>query len=200
MLQLRSGVRTGLAVLTVGFCLALAGPAASESVYAWETEDGVSSFTDDEKRIPKRYKQVAKRQTLRSLKSYQRFTPSDPKASSDYAERLRSRLSEARATNRELAPTVVAGRRSGGIRGGVQVSGRDRGAVGVSLGGGSGGGPVEVDNYRVRVGSEIATRHATVVSRDGKVLTVIRSEPNVSNITYVPRIKAGSLQVRSNKP
>jgi hypothetical protein len=200
MLQLNHGLRTGLTVLTVGMCLALAGPAASKSMYAWETEDGVSNFTDDEKQIPRRYKAVAKRQTLRSLNSYERFTPSDRKASGDYAERLRSRLSKARETARVSTPTAGWRHHGGGVRGGVQVSGRDRGAVGVGFRGDRDGGPIEVDSYRVRVGSEIATRHATVVSQDGQVLTVIRDEPNVSNITYVPRIKSGGLQVRAHKP
>ena len=193
MLQLNDGLRTGLAVLTVGICLALAGPAASKSVYAWETEDGVSNFTDDEKQIPKRYKAAAKRRTLRSLTSYERFTPSDRKASGDYAERLRSRLSQARETARVTSSTAAMRHHYRGIRGGVQVSGRDRGAVGVGFRGDRDGGPIEVDNYRVRVGSEIATRHATVVSQDGVVLTVIRDEPTVWNLSHVPRIKSGRL-------
>jgi len=199
MLQLKYGVRTGLTVMTVGLCLALAGPAASKSVYVWETEDGVSSFTDNEKHIPKRYQKEAKRETLRNLKSYERFTPSDRKTSGDYAERLRSRLSEVRETNR-VPSVTVAMQQSQGVRGGVQVSGNDTGAIGVGFGADPDGDPIEVDNYRVRVGNEIATRHATVVTQNGRVLTVVRGEANVSNITYVPRIKPGNLQVRAHKP
>lgn len=192
MLQLKSGLRTALAVLTAGFCLILAGQAASKSVYVWETEDGVSSFTDDEKQVPKRYKGAAKRETLRNLQSYERFTPSDGKATGNYAERLRSRLSTLRESSRVEAPAHPGMYRRDGSRAGIQVSGRDRGAVGIALGGRHGGhGPVDVENWRVRVGSEIATRHATVVSQGGKILSVIRDEANVSNISDIPRIRNG---------
>ncbi len=189
MLQLDNGLRTGLAVLTVGMCLALAGPAASKSVYAWETEDGVSSFTDDEKHVPKRYKKAAKRQTLRSLQSYERFTPSDRKAAGDYAERMRSRLSERREAARAHAPMHKLHHRGKGM--GIQVSGRDRGAVTLHSRHHDNGEPTRVDELRVRVGSEIATRHATVVSQGDRVLSVITEEANVTNLTDTPTIKAG---------
>ena len=187
MLQLDQ-IRSCLAVMTVGVCMALAGPAASKSVYAWETEDGVSAYTDDEKQIPKRYKGIAKRQTLRHLKTYSRFTPSGRKVSGSHAERVRTRLAELRESARTSAPTYGHHR---GMGLGVQVSGRDRGAVGLRLGRYGGGEPYVVNDLRVRVGSEIATRHAIVVSQGDRVLSTTLGERNVSNISDIPRLKAG---------
>src|SRR5262245_29594225 len=69
--------------------LVLAGSAAADrAYYTWQTEEGAVAFTDDAKAIPEAYRKQAQRRTLRSLESYERLTPNDARATSDYAARL----------------------------------------------------------------------------------------------------------------
>ena len=42
--------------------------------FVWTSDSGTVSFTDDEKRIPERYKKQARQLVLGDLKDYERFT------------------------------------------------------------------------------------------------------------------------------
>ena len=49
---------------------------AGADVYRYETEEGTVSYTDDEQRVPARYRESVERVPLRRLNDYKRFTPS----------------------------------------------------------------------------------------------------------------------------
>ncbi len=59
------------------------------------------------------------------------------------------------------------------------------------MGGYDRGEPYVVNDLRVYVGDEIATRHAIVVSQGDRVLSTTLGEANVTNISDIPRLKAG---------
>jgi hypothetical protein len=88
-----------LAAMVVG---SLAGGVATAgTLYRWETEDGGIAFADDLKRIPERYRAKAEPVAMEGLSAYERYTPTDPNASKDYAERLATRLEGLRAAAAE---------------------------------------------------------------------------------------------------
>jgi len=94
----------------VGVLALLCGSAAAQagSLYRWETADGTVSYTDDERRIPERYRGSVETIERTALTDYERFTPTDAGAAAAQAERLQARLEHLRAneidTAREVAP------------------------------------------------------------------------------------------------
>jgi hypothetical protein len=77
---------------------AVSAPASAE-LYRWESADGTVSFTDDAKRVPERYRDVAEPIDPNALSGYGRYTPTDRAATEAYAERLNERLDALRAAN-----------------------------------------------------------------------------------------------------
>ena len=69
------GRNTARAALALILGLGVASTATAGEVYSWTTDAGVRAFTNDQKRIPSRYKTAAKKQTVGSLKAYERYTP-----------------------------------------------------------------------------------------------------------------------------
>jgi hypothetical protein len=91
-----------LLLLLVAGSLALSGTAADAGTYyRWETEDGGLAFADDPKRIPERYRAKADLIETEGLGSYERYTPTDPQAAQESAERLSERLEALRAASGE---------------------------------------------------------------------------------------------------
>ena len=84
--------RLGIPVLVTAAVLLLAGPAAAEQMYAWRTDDGAYSFTDDREAIPARYQDRAKLRQTGNLGDYRRFTPADGRSSDRYHQELAARL------------------------------------------------------------------------------------------------------------
>ena len=182
MLMFGSQSRWLCFVLGASLCVGLSGPAfAGGTVYSWETDDGTISFTDEQKRIPSRYKLSATTRELGSLESYERFTPTGGETVS--REELRKeRLQD---LNGEVRPPV----------GGVAVSGANPGFDGnaISIGGGrygggvrlqvplngveAGGGPTVIEKVRVRPENSMATRTVTVVRQNGKIISVAKGQP-----------------------
>lgn len=161
--------------------LGLSGPSFAGTVFTWETEDGTISFTDEEKRIPAKYKLSAKRKELRSLASYPRYTPTG-------AENVELGKELAQVVDGEGQPVLVQ-------RGQATAPGFDGRAI--SLGGsryGSGvryqipesgpvaeAGPTVIETMRVQPENSMATRTITVVRQDGRIIAVNKSQLNQRN-------------------
>lgn len=87
----------GLGLRTLGLLAAVAALSMGEAadaarLYRWTTEDGTVAYADDVKRIPERYRARAETVMTRGLEGYGRLTPTDARATSDYAARLTDRL------------------------------------------------------------------------------------------------------------
>lgn len=73
-------------IVTLAASVALAdGPTVA---FKYVDDAGVVSFTDDEKRVPAKYKERAEKVTLGELGDYERFTSSAPVASTTESPRL----------------------------------------------------------------------------------------------------------------
>ncbi len=128
--------RLGVPVLVATAVLLLAGPAAAEQMYAWRTDDGAYSFTDDPEAIPARYQDRAKLRQTGNLGDYRRFTPADGRSSDRYHQQLAARLDYLRAASgaapaasqqpttvaQPAAPSRLAYRTGGSDSGGLEVS------------------------------------------------------------------------------
>lgn len=176
---------TAAAALAAGTLPATAGP-----LFSWTAEDGTVSYTDDAKRIPERYRAVAKEVASKKLGGYARYSPAKPEAETQYAEQLEARLTRLRALNRELnaeaayaeggyAAPAASG---GGAEALVNVD-RDL-AVRVPIDGAGGDvRPVIVEDVRVRRDGSAFTVHDTVIRQGGKVLMVVRGDQHNFDIS-----------------
>ena len=167
--------------------LVLAGTAAAESAYyAWRTDEGAYAFTDDARAIPEAYRKQAQRRTLRSLESYGRLTPSNPRATSDYAQRLDARLAYLRERNeRATGPETAArtARRSAPAIA-VRTGGEDSPLLEITPVGADGSDePVIVETLRARPADRIVTRNNTVVRQGDRTLAIVRSRGREWNVT-----------------
>lgn len=144
------------------------------TLYRWETDDGVVSFTDDARRIPPRYQQTARVEERESLQGYARLTPADPGASARYAERLAERLERLRAVNAEPPAVRTQGRAPAEARS-PRLSlrtGGEQPTIELDVSGET-SGPVVVEVMRLRDSATLATRHVTVVRQGDRVLSVV---------------------------
>src|SRR5262245_60574123 len=153
MLSWKSGAgRLGRAAF--GACLALGiAQAAMADVYAWRTEDGGYAYTDDRDQIPARYRAQAKLLKGTSLAGYERYTPQDPKAASQYAERLERRLESLRAANAAAANAAPAATRhhDDAVNAGtVLVSTGGQNALSVPMQTGANGEPVVIEELTTK--------------------------------------------------
>jgi hypothetical protein len=87
------------APIALALALLASGPAWAEPMYAWRTDDGAYSFTDDPDAIPERYRERATVRETGSLDDYRHFTPADGNATTRYQQELAQRLSYLRAVN-----------------------------------------------------------------------------------------------------
>ncbi len=168
--------------------LAIATPVVAGTVYSWQTEDGTLSFTDESKKVPKKYKDQAERSSTGDLRSYERYTPAD--ASTDerpYAERLQKRLAQVRgAAAAEAAATAASG---AGAPAGAPIaistggSRFGRNATMVPVGGAPSGEPVVIEQKRVRPDDSNATRTITVVKQGDRVISVQKGQKNHRSYT-----------------
>jgi hypothetical protein len=169
---------TAAAALAAGSVPAAAGP-----LFSWTAEDGSVSYTDDAKRIPERYRAVAKEVPGRSLRGYARFSPAKPEIETQYAEQLEARVERLRALNRELDEEAAylrdgyaaAGPSPAAGGGGALVRvGRDlQLAVPQAM---ADTGPVIVEDVRVRPSGSVFTTHDTVVRQGDRILMVVRGD------------------------
>jgi hypothetical protein len=177
---------TAAAALAAGTLPAAAGP-----LFSWTAEDGTVSYTDDAKRIPERYRAVAKEVPGQALRSYGRYSPAKPEAETQYAEQLDKRLARLRALNRALAQEgayadggyAAPGARVDGPELLVSVD-RDT-SVRVPTASAAAGDapPVVVEDVRVRRSGSAFTVHDTVIRQGDRVLMVVRGDQHNFDIS-----------------
>ena len=161
--------------------LALAGPAGAGVVYSWTTDQGTRAFTDDAEKIPARYAEQVKEQSLQSLRSYPRLTieavtekPQD-RPSSEPVPRATERVQAAPA-----GLSVLVGGTRFGANATVVPIGREADES----------APTLIETYRVQPRDSMATTHETVISQGGRVISVRRDELSQADYTgMVPPVR-----------
>lgn len=164
------GAHLALAVVA-GFVVGVSAEVLADTVYTWTTEDGTVAYTDEEKRVPAKYRDRVEIKVMDSLEGYHRFTPVD----------------EAAVAAEDVAPTtgdaVIATAPAGAIqspRPGVSViSGGSRygsGGVIVPTDSGASDEPIVIEKRRVQMSDSMATTHETVVRQGDRVISVRRNE------------------------
>jgi len=191
--MLRSNWTAGLGTaLATSVALALASPAAADTVYEWVTEDGTYAYSDSFKRIPERYQDAAEKRTLGKLSRYERWTPSDRKAEGAYTDRLAENLERLRELNAPPSAPVALPVPAGGGNKLILRSGRN-GNQGFefALGADRRQGPLVIENLRTRAGWGLdnTTRHVTVVRRGDAVLAVIKPHLNSQRLGQIPTLE-----------
>jgi hypothetical protein len=168
-------------VLAAGFALSLAGPVFAAELYRWKTDDGGIAYTDDAKRIPERYRKVAKKISTGSLQAYSRYTP-DRSSTKDYELALAERLDRLRAANaadaRATAPytqVTQTGRPSDNPMVRVGPEGEPALEVPSSR---EGSGPLIVEQRRYRMAGGFVTRTDTVVRQGNEIIAVVKPNPH----------------------
>ena len=187
MLKFKTGLRVGRLLLGTILVAGLAGPALAGNVYSWVTEDGTYAFTDDAKRIPAKHQAEAQKRTMGKLTRYERYTEVSSEVEKPYADRIRDR----RSALRQMSATAPMGAVAEAMQSqetGVVYSIPANGGNGTTSGpmfdvpaGGAGSpdtGQTTISNIRVQPANSMATRHLTVVERDGRPVTVIKAELN----------------------
>ncbi len=183
--ELRNGGARLALVLILG--LGLSANATAGDVYSWTTDEGVHSFTNDQKRIPARYATSAKRRTVESLSSYDRYTPGPKLGAGDYSARLEKRLSGLRERAGAVGPEMARSARSSRAGSGMLLDWRQNNRRGSSLGlalpisqfDGNEDAPLITQSVRLpRQGTDMSTHHADVVRRGGKIVAVFEAERN----------------------
>ncbi|MGH0031487.1 MAG: DUF4124 domain-containing protein [Myxococcota bacterium] len=177
-------MRRALAVM-MGFGLCLAAPAAFAEVYSWRTEDGGYAYTDDKDQIPARYAKQARALPSTSLDRYERFTPQDGAAASDYAARLEQRLERLRAMNAghgaSRAPHAAVAAAPVPQNTLSLSTGNDQ-APEIQVPTGGGNGPIVIEPVNAKRAGDSRTRRVTVVRQGGETLAVIKGNPHVYNV------------------
>ncbi len=181
-----SSTRTG--ALRIGVLMvtafALGASASAGTLYSWKTDDGTFAYTNDKKRIPARYKGQVETSTLKTMNSYQRFTPGPEMDLAPYSERVVERLEVLRDEGRMPASSggEIAAGQTPFVRVNVEAGGRHRGGgaqVEIPVGASADPDmePVVIETVRMKPGKgHNATRHFRVVRQGEKVLAVIRGE------------------------
>ncbi len=163
-----------------GLVFVLGASASAGTLYSWKTEDGTFAYTNERKQIPAKYKGEAKKSNLKSMESYDRFTPGPKSDGKAHQERVMERLEVLRtsvgdseqmgaagAGERVVNVNVGSGGRNGGNQAEVQIP------VGLGM---DDMEPIVVEHIRMKpVAGSNATRHARVVKQGDRVLAVIKS-------------------------
>jgi hypothetical protein len=174
--------RVGL--ITLAFVLGAS--ASAGTLYSWKTEDGTFSYTNEKKRIPAKYKAEAKSSKLKSMKSYDRFTPGPAASDTPYGDRIVQRLEVFHAAS---SATVAAGAAGVAPQSYVKLDlgGNDRDGSGIEIPIGAGvddSEPVYVEEVRMRPEKGHTTsRHVRIVKQGGRILAVIKDPPNDQPLT-----------------
>jgi len=165
--------------------LVLAGPSMAGSYYSYRTDEGAYAFTDDAKAIPEAYRASAKRHSTSPLRSYERLTPSDSRATADYAKRLDERLAHLRGMNGQAKAEPVVGKaRANGPTIALQTGGDDSPVLQITPVDGSGSDePVIVETVAAKPAGGIVTRDNTIVRQGDRTLTIVRARSREWNLS-----------------
>ncbi len=179
MLRIRCCRVPGI-VLAAGFALSLAGPVFAAELYRWTTDDGTIAYTDDARRIPERYRKVAKKISTGSLQTYARYTP-DRSSTKNSEVALTERVDRLRATNAAVEdhPTApyaaqTAPQNESPI---VRVGPQGEPALEVPSPR-QGSGPLIVEQRRYRMEGGFVTRTDTVVRQGDEIIAIVKPAPH----------------------
>ena len=177
IVRIRSAVAAGAVV-------ALALPAAAETLYHWRSEDGAYAFADDLKRVPERYRAQVEVRESETLDAYARFTPGDPGATSDYARELDAyvqRLREFNASSGARGAGSAASPAAATPRIDVRLA-DDEPVVQVPTDGAA--GPIIIEKIRLLPDGANRTRTNTIVRQGDRVLAIIRPTTVHESLQY----------------
>ncbi len=168
----------------VGLAFLLATPAWAGDVYSWQTREGTLAFTDDQKRIPARYREDSTTRDMGRLVGYERYSGADEETKILYASRLNARLTRFRSATGAVALALPSGEGEAAFL--VRTSGSDRSVatqVGFPLDGAD-EAPILTNNVRMMPENSIATRHVTIVRQGERILSVVTPQLNQSPGTF----------------
>ena len=168
-----AGARIAL-VAVAGLVFGASAEVSAETVYTWTTDDGTVAYTDEDKRVPARYRDRVQVETLDGLVGYDRFTRVDEVARAPEAQAAPSPSAVER-----VRPVVVAEARKAStyvLSGGGRYGGGTSVAVPVGSMSGSSDEPIVIESLRVKLDDSMATTHETVVRQGDRVISVRRNE------------------------
>ncbi len=172
----------GTVIVAAGFVLTLAGPVLAADLYRWKTDDGTVAYTDDVKRIPERYRKVAKKISTGTLRDYSRYTP-DRSSTRDTEVALAERVDRLRAMNAALethptgpfqATAQSVPQRDNAF---VRVGPQGDQAVEIPANRES-GGPLIIEQRRYRMDGGFVTRTDTVVRQGDQIIAIVKPIPH----------------------
>jgi hypothetical protein len=154
-------------------------PAVAGSLYAWRSEDGVYSYTDDRNAVPERYRGSAQVSESKSLEDYDRFTVQVGSPGPGREARLHERLQALREANKQFVATASS-----------QDAAAQQGAATVSLGSAGPGQPrvelsaadpnthepIVIEPLITRRPGDLHTRRSTVIRQGDRTLVIVKGD------------------------
>lgn len=161
--------------VVVGFVIGMSAEVLADTVYTWTTEDGTVAYTDEDKRVPAKYRDQVQVKVMDGLDGYHRFTPVE--APEEVASVGADASTVATGDGVATAPGTV---RVAPTKPGVSViSGGSRygsGGVIVPTDSGTSDEPIVIEKRRVKRSDSMATTHETVVRQGDRVISIRRDE------------------------
>ena len=157
----------------------LALPAFAGSLYAWRSEDGVYSYTDDQNAVPERYRDAAKLSESKSLEDYDRFTVQVGSSGPGHEERLRERLHALREASEQRvapAPTQEPAARQGGATVSLGSAGPGQPRVELSAADPNTHEPIVIEPLITRRPGDSHTRRSTVIRQGDRTLVIVKGD------------------------
>jgi hypothetical protein len=156
----------------------VAVPAQAGQMYAWTTEDGVYSYSDDLKKVPARYKGQVSVVLRKSLDDYKRYTPKDTDATVTYEQRLTARLDRLRSAN--VSEQAVAAPAATHAPSQFSIATGRRGSPRVSLPT-NGNEPLVIERVNTRRMGDMVTSRATVVTQGDRTVAIVKGSRHHRN-------------------
>ncbi len=173
-------VRKGALLLAV---LMATPVAASADIFAWRTEDGVYSYTDDRESIPARYAKDAVAVRDSRLQAYPRLTVEDTAATREVSTRLERRLEYLRQLNTQTAPARKSTRSATASgRTTLSVATGNAQAPTLDIETDESQGPIVVEPILTKESGKVRTRRATIVKQGDRTLAVVKGRSHVVNV------------------
>ena len=170
-------------LIAVAIALLLSSPAFAGVVYSWTTDEGTLSFTDEKDKVPAHYQAGVKTQSLKALRSYPRLTIENRTAAIAPSAPAQEQ-GEVRLVQPERNPglsVLVGGTRFGANATVVPVGRSEEGEA-----------PTIIETRRVKARNSMATRHETVISQGGRILSIQRDElSQIDSTGLVPPVLSG---------
>jgi hypothetical protein len=154
--------------------------AASADIFAWRTEDGVFSYTDDRESIPARYVEEAVSVPDSRLRAYPRLTVEDSEATRAVATRLERRLEYLRQLNTARVPARST---EAATRGAViSVATGNAQAPILDIATDDASGPIVVEPFLTKESGQVRTRRTTIVKQGDRTLAVLKGASHHVNV------------------